>query len=351
MRILRNRRSSPRSREAWHELAIAGETRSGPAIMSNVSTIAPRRWWGEAWVGLTETVGPAGARATQRGQALARRGAVESLQFAPGLITATVQEERGEPTVELRCEVAEPDVWKAAVAVLGDELRFTAALMEGELPEGVDEALADVGFRLIPTWGELQISCSCESREALCRHVAAVHAAAAVAIDRDPFLLFRLRGGERSALLRAIREHRGSGTQPGPAAGVVDLSVGMSEARGDLEAIVLHPALDDDPSGLVRQLGPPPGVDDDEPVLALIERAARAAWRLAAGDGSKAADQELLLAELRAQRVATPDSLGEALGRDPGELREELDRLFEDGQVMRTGSGKRARYRAGATPA
>lgn len=320
-------------------------------MMANVSTITPRRWWGEAWVELTQVVGPAGARATQRGQALARRGAVDSLEFAPGLVSATVLEDRGERIVELRCEVAEPEVWQAAVAVLGDELRFTAALMDGELPEGVDEDLADVGLHLVPTWSDLQVSCSCESREPLCRHVAAVHAAAAVAIDRDPFLLFRLRGGERSSLLRAIREHRGSGGQQGSEAGMVDLTVGMSEARGDMEAIVLHPALDDDPAGLVRQLGLPPGVDDDEPVLALIDRAARAAWRLAAGDGSAAADRELLLAELRAQRVATPASLGEALGRDPSELREELDRLFEEGQVMRTGSGTRARYRAGATPA
>jgi predicted ArsR family transcriptional regulator len=40
--------------------------------------------------------------------------------------------------------------------------------------------------------------------------------------------------------------------------------------------------------------------------------------------------------------------LAEALGRDPEEVRGELDRLYADGAVLRTGSGERARYRAAA---
>ncbi len=318
----------------------------------NGSTIAPRRWWGEAWGRLTDDAGPAGARAAQRGQALARRGAVESLTFEPGVVHAEVLEERGEPlAVALRYDLAPETAWDAAVEVLGDELRFTAALMEGALPEGLDEVLSPIGLELIPTWRELDASCACGSREALCPHVAAVHAAATVAIDRDPFLLFRLRGVEREPLLRAIREHRGVQVEEAASVGTLDLSGGLTEARGDLEAILLHPTLVDDPAGPLRHLGPPPGVEDPGPLLALVERAAGGAWRLAAGDGSDAADEELLLAELRAQRVATPASLADALGRDAEDLREELDRLFEDGQVMRTGSGDRARYRAGAPPA
>ena len=151
----------------------------------------------------------------------------------------------------------------------------------------------------------------------------------------------------RAELLRALREQRGV-SEPEPGAGTLDLTAGLTAGRGDLEAIALHPAPVDDPAGPFRHLGPPPGVDDEEALIALVERAAGAAWRLAAGDGADAADEELLLAERRAQRVATPGSLAEALGRDADELRAELDRLFEAGQVMRTGSGDRTRYRAAA---
>jgi uncharacterized Zn finger protein len=314
-----------------------------------VSTLQPRQWWGRAWNAVADGVPPAAARAVQRGQALSRRGAVDELRIDAGRIAAVVAEDRGEDRrVSLTCPVASDAVWDRTIGVLADELRFTAALLEGELPEGIDEVLLGEGLALVPTWDDLDVDCGCTERGPICRHVAAVHAAAGVAIDRDPFLLFRLRGRDRGELLAALRERRGL-----PEAEVgesLDLSGGLTAARGDLEAIALHPVPVDDPSGPFRHLGPPPGVEDEEPLIVLIERAAAAAWRLAAGDGSDAADEELLLAELRAQRVATPASLAEALGRDAAELRQELDRLFSDGQVMRTGTGDRARYRAASGP-
>ncbi len=129
---------------------------------------------------------------------------------------------------------------------------------------------------------------------------------------------------------------------------VLDPSVGLTELQGDLDAITLHPSEVDDPTALLRQLGPPPGVDDPEPIAALIERAAATAWRLAAGEGAEAADEEALLAELRAQRVATAASLAAALGRDEATVSEVLEALFARGEVLRTGTGGRTRYRAAA---
>jgi uncharacterized Zn finger protein len=313
--------------------------------MSGASPLQPRHWWGRAWSAVTDGAGPAGARAVQRGQALSRRGAVEDLRVDAGVVTAEVVEDRGDVrSVTLSCPVASQEVWDRAVDLLADELRFTAALIDGELPQGLDDVLEEVGLRLVPDWSELQVACSCDERPPLCLHAAAVHASAGVAIDRDPFLLVRLRGWGRTELLRALRERRGLGDPE--AATTVDLSVGLTAARGDLDAIALHPAPVEDPAGPLRHLGPPPGVEDERPLVALVELAASAAWRLAAGDGSAAADEELLLAELRAQRVASPASLASALGREAAAVREELDRLFAGGLVMRTGSGERARYRA-----
>jgi predicted ArsR family transcriptional regulator len=90
-------------------------------------------------------------------------------------------------------------------------------------------------------------------------------------------------------------------------------------------------------------------VVDDRALAAIIERAAAGAWRLAAGDGAAAADEELLLTELRAQRVATATALATALGRDAATVRAQLDELYEQGAVLRTGSGERTRYRAAAS--
>lgn len=310
-------------------------------------TLEARRWWGQRWQELLDHAGPSAARRVQRGQALARRGAVEDLRIEPGVIQGVVREDRVVPyRVELRWPPPDDAAWEAAIAALSAELRFTAALLDGHLPEGIDEVLAGAGVPVLPTLDDLQLVCTCTERVRLCRHVAALYTAAGALIDRDPFLLLTLRGRTRDALLRALRTERGGERGTSPAEGL-DLSQGMFGVRGDLEAIPLHPAPVEDPAALFHRLGEPPGVDDVRPLVSTIQRAAAGAWRLAAGEGAAAADEELLLTELRAQRVGSAASLAEALGRDTEEVRAELDRLFEDGTVMRTGSGDRARYRAG----
>lgn len=307
-----------------------------------------RHWWTGRWLEPLEQAGPAHARQVARGQALARRGAVEDLSITTGRVTGSVREGRGRPArVELRWATPPEAVWDAAVAALSAELRFTAALLEGSLPDGLDEVLADAGVPLFPDFDELQQRCTCAQRPLPCRHVVAVHAAAGARFDRDPFLLLELRGRSRDWLLRELRAERNGDATVAPAG--LALSHDLYAARGDLDAIELRPAPLDDPAALVAHLGPPPGVADPAPVVRLVERAAETAWRLAAGAGTAAADEEVLLAELRAQRIGTAASLAAALGRTVEEVRRDLDRLFEAGSVMRTGSGADARYRAAAS--
>lgn len=305
---------------------------------------ASATWWADRWLAVLDAVGPADARRVQRGQAVARRGGVEDLDIAPGRITGRVPEDRVSPyRVELAWRVPDEGAWTAAVAALAAEVRSTAALLDGQLPEDAADVLADVGVALVPEPDDLHRSCTCTERTTWCRHVAAVHTAAGLAFARDPFLLLLLRGRTRDELLRELRADRGEAPRPGAD---LDLSRGLFAARGDIDGVALAPHPVDDPAALLLQLGDPPGVDDPWPVVSLIERAAATAWRLAAGDGAEAADEELLLAELRAHRVGTAELLATALGRDVDDVRAQLDALFEAGTVLRTGSGDRTRYRA-----
>jgi uncharacterized Zn finger protein len=315
-------------------------------VSAGDSRVRVRGWWGERWTAVLDAAGASAARRVARGQGLARRGAVSDLAVARGRIEAVVTEDRTEPlTVVVRWPSPSDAAWDAAIDALGTELRFTAALLEGSIDEDLGDALAAAGIPLLPTLDELRCDCPCPERARLCRHVAAVVTVAGPVIERDPDLLFRLRGRDRTTLLRQLRADDAAPER----APSVDLSVGLDAAHGDLDAVLLHPAQHDDPAGLFRHLGPPPGVEDDRAIAGTIERAAATAWRLAAGDGSDAADEELLLAQLRAQRVATATALATALGREPEDVREDLDRLFEAGAVLRTGAGDRARYRATST--
>ncbi|GGI09733.1 SWIM zinc finger family protein [Egicoccus halophilus] len=320
---------------------------SGTVPGSGTDPSAPdgRHWWGQRWREVLDASGAANARRVQRGQGLARRGAVSDVRIEPGEVHGTVREDRGAPCdVVLAWSLPEPGAWDRAMSALAAELRFTAALLDGQLPQGVAAVLEAAGVPVLPRFTDLAIRCSCEADRQLCRHAAAVHTVAAAAIDRDPFLLLRLRGRDRERLLRELRSRRGGSEQV--ADDGLDLSRGMFAAGGDLDAIPLQPTPVEDPSALFQRLGPPPGVEDIEPYLRAIERAAEGAWRLAAGEGSDAADEELLLSELRAQRIGSAPSLAAALGRDVEAIRDQLDRLFDAGTVLRTGTGDRARYRA-----
>lgn len=305
-----------------------------------------RPWWSRRWLAALDALGPAHARQVQRGQAVARRGAVEHIRIERGRVRGQVVDDQPRALgVELRWPAPSEAAWEAAETALADEVRFVAALLEGELPEEAGDLLDEAGVGLVPDITEVELRCPCRVRQRPCRHGIALWVATASLLDRDVFALLRLRGRDEPQLLDALRTRRGIATR-GPVGAGLDLARGLVRAGGDLEQIELHPAPVEDPAALFRQLGEPPGVEDTRQLEELVGRAASTAWRLAAGEGSEMADEELLLAELRAQRVATPGSLAQALGRDADELREELDRLFEDGGVMRTGSGDRARYRA-----
>ena len=314
-----------------------------------VSAGSVRSWWARGWSAALDELGPAHSRALQQGQGLARRGAVERVRIDHGRISGQVVDDQPRPhRVELRWPEAPASAWERAVALLADEVRYVAGLLEGELPDDAGTLFARAGVPLVPTVEEVTPRCSCDARQQPCRHAIALWSAAAAALDRDVFALLRLRGRDEPGLLAQLRTRRGTASTAPLGAGL-DLSQGLFAVRGDLSEIELQPAQVEDPAALLRQLGEPPGVEDTRPLEALVARAASTAWRLAAGEGAEVADEELLLAELRAQRVATPGSLAEALGRDAGQVREELDRLFEDGTVMRTGAGERTRYRAAAS--
>lgn len=302
--------------------------------------------WGARWREVLTSGPPAVARDVQRGQALARRGAVTDLVIEPGRIAGRVRDDRlTEARAECCWPVPDDEVWAGAIEALASEVRFTAALLEGQLPIEALALFEAVGVALIPTAEQLTMRCTCAPQLAPCRHLAALHVAAALRLDRTPTLLLVLRGRNREELLHAVRAERGGGVAPS-LLDRVDVSAGIEAARADLDAIELHPAPVVDPAALLEHLGEPPGVEDLTPLVEAVERAAATAWRLAAGDGAEAAEEEVLLAELRAQRVATVASLAAALGRAPEEVAARLDALFAAGAVLRTGAGERLRYRA-----
>lgn len=306
-------------------------------------------WWGKRWIGALEALGAAYANRLPRGRTYARRGSVTDLTVAAGKVTARVAGSRPRPyKVGLALPVFSDADWSRVTTALAGQVRHAAALLDGQMPEDVDEVLGGVGLSLFPHPGELRTSCSCPDAANPCKHVAAVHYVLAQTFDADPFLLPQLRGRDRATLLAALRAAR-TGTaavaddeeHPDGVAVSALPARELFTARGDLAAVVVHPQQVPDPAAVLRRLGPPPGLDASA-VSAAVCAAAERAWRLA----TASADDDPLLAAVRERGSATSRELGDALGRPVAEVRAELRALAEAGLVQRTGHARATRYHA-----
>lgn len=174
-----------------------------------------RNWWADRWLSALQA--PWDGR-IGRGRSYAQGGRVHDLQIEPGLVTARVIGTRPTPyRVELKMPTLDDRIWSRAAPLLAERASTTAALLGGELPAEAEDAIIDAGGTLFPTPDErVAASCSCPDWVRPCKHAAALMHVIATEVDRDPFLLFTLRGRTRDELLATIRAERARGVETDP---------------------------------------------------------------------------------------------------------------------------------------
>lgn len=175
-------------------------------------------WWARRWIEVLEGFN-IGAR-LQRGRSYARRGQVLSITVAKGTVSARVQGSRPAPyEVQIQVAVLSKAGWKRLAGILSGKALFAAKLLAGEMPQDIEEAFQAASLSLFPGASrDLQTECSCPDWSNPCKHIAAVYYLLGEEFDRDPFLIFRLRGMERDELVdliggRAKAERKGKGAK------------------------------------------------------------------------------------------------------------------------------------------
>jgi uncharacterized Zn finger protein len=146
----------------------------------------------------------------QRGRRLFRAGAVQSLIVATSVAVATVRDADPETADTHRVRIAvrafTAAQWRQVEEVLSAQAIHVATLLAGEVPDGLDEILAESGLSLLPqSVDEVALSCSCRSWPEPCLHVIAAWYALAAEFERDPFAMFAWRGRGRDELLDRLR--------------------------------------------------------------------------------------------------------------------------------------------------
>jgi len=169
-----------------------------------------KTWWAKKWIEALEILGSNYSNRLPRGRTYARRGAVKDLIITPGEVMAKVQGTRRTPyRVRIGLKALTDKQWQKAIKVLARRAIFAAKLLMGEMPPNIDEVFNSCGLSLFPARAtELKTDCSCPDWANPCKHIAATHYILAEAFDRDPFLLFELRGRTKEKVLEELRAAR-----------------------------------------------------------------------------------------------------------------------------------------------
>jgi uncharacterized Zn finger protein len=165
-------------------------------------------WWSQRFISVLESL-DVGSR-LQRGKRYARTGQVLEMEIAAGQVKASVQGSRTKPyRVFIETDVLAASEWEVVESVMASSAVFAARLLADEMPEEIEEALADSSVSLFPTSAnELDSACSCPDWENPCKHIAAVYYLLAESFDADPFLIFAWRGRTKEDLLTGLRARR-----------------------------------------------------------------------------------------------------------------------------------------------
>ena len=251
-------------------------------------------WWSKRWVQALESLGM-GTRLT-RGRSYARQGQVLSIEIELGVVKAKVQGSMQKPySIKIQLHPLSKHDWQEVTTAMASQALFAAKLLAGEMPKNIEEAFDSVNVSLFPELEEdLQTSCSCPDWANPCKHIAAVYYILAERFDEDPFLLFKLRGRDKDAIIAALREKRVStlDTKSQDDKANIGRSEKHEEAQqeeatvrledvlntfwlaGDaLDTFVVNPGSPDVDNALLKRLGDAPFTVEGKNVAKVLEKA------------------------------------------------------------------------------
>lgn len=172
-------------------------------------------WWSGRFLRSLERLGLSSR--LQRGREYLQHGHVLSMVVGDGCVEARV---RGAQEYICRIEFAPlTDLeWEESYERLAfSDLSAAALLTTGRLPPQIEDFFAPSGRRLLPQHAEdLEFSCSCPERVSLCQHLAATAYLFAERLDRDPWLLFVMRGRSSEEVMAALAQRWSRGAEAVP---------------------------------------------------------------------------------------------------------------------------------------
>jgi uncharacterized Zn finger protein len=167
-----------------------------------------RTWWGQRFIAaLEEFTDPA---RLGRGRSYASGGRILEYSLADGTVNARVRGSINpyfgvykEPIyrTSITIKPISSGDWKKAIQQIASRADLVTKLLMNEMPDTIEDAFSRLGLHLLPhSESDFVTDCSCPDWANPCKHIAGLYYLLASALDRDPFLMFELRGLTREAL-------------------------------------------------------------------------------------------------------------------------------------------------------
>ncbi len=229
--------------------------------------------------------------ALREGIEYAQMGQTKRLTVEGTLCEGVIQGRSDKPyRTTLSLEAFTPQQQEQVIATMGEQVRYAAKLLAGELPSNIEDVFAPLGMRLLPTEaGDLRPACTCgdwSEDSPWCKHAVCLTALLGERLGEDPMLVFGLRGMPIDDLVEGLRQRRAAGSAgsgPTPVlmphvAGVTDSPSPPLEASlddfwdagtglADLDTPIAPPPVS---CVLLRRLGPSPFPEGRFPLLGLL---------------------------------------------------------------------------------
>jgi uncharacterized Zn finger protein len=268
-------------------------------------SVVPRKrldsWWAQGWVEIYPLYSrkvqryshgledffygvPMAERTFRNGVTMAREGSIYEPEIDGTAVRATFLAWDSFHSLSpwIMVEAIPDAAWERIFKQLASQARFLADLLRGTLPADLPGIFGQAGADLLPRRkGDLIGGCDCYDPTP-CAHLCALHYVLGDAIERDPFLLFELRGRPRARFLEELHRARLAlrpGNDPRPAG--ISLA-GVSLDTYDALSAALPPILDPpappkDVAVALRALKSPAGWSEKETPATLLSPVLEAA--------------------------------------------------------------------------
>jgi uncharacterized Zn finger protein len=232
-------------------------------------------WWSKRWVSVLESFG--WSNRLERGRRYARKGQVLDFELSTGKVEATVQGSVSKPYfVTIEIKPITKGAWDHVIEEMSQKAIFAAKLLAGEMPDDIEDAFEAADVSLFPGRSkDIKTHCSCPDSANPCKHIAALYYILAEEFDRDPFMIFELRGRTKDDITAALRKQRTVDNESPPEpetfpagedAGQEGAALSMDDfwEAGESESFSVNISPPDVSAAVIKRLGTPQFWDSKE---------------------------------------------------------------------------------------